>query len=112
MSSPVSKSPSAPAGVGLLLSRFRGERIIINASKTATDEQIIAAVRGQGIVITLVDVFEKRFANKTATRLTANIGIKASSDLCIMREEIINTPRRSEEKANAGNVAEGRSAKA
>lgn len=89
---------SAGAGAGLVLSRKAGERIFVTADPTASDEDILAAMR-QGVMITLVEVTatgRRHFTTDVAGQQqeeqpkgTARIGLKCSKALTIMREEII-----------------------
>lgn len=87
MTRPLKKQPIV--GAGLILERNRGERIMISADPSASDADLIAALR-EGLVITVVDIFEYQHPNRKTTRPVAKVGIRASKHLSIAREEIIN----------------------
>ncbi|WOF82162.1 hypothetical protein P5704_025575 (plasmid) [Pseudomonas sp. FeN3W] len=95
------------SGAGLVLSRYRGERIMIKANQKATDQEILDAIRNEGIVVTLVDMFDYRHPNHKTTRRVAKVGIRASNHLSIAREEIINRERAVKDSTDGNIQAEG-----
>jgi sRNA-binding carbon storage regulator CsrA len=111
-----SKTEGVGARVGLVLSRKTGQNIWIGANKDATDAEIIAAMRGPGVFIKLVEISSmgRRFHNAPVytdgkaplpevngeetsgmiaihdgSKGSAKIGINAPDAICILREEII-----------------------
>lgn len=96
-------------GVGLMLNRRVGSKVIIMGNPDATDEEVLEAIR-EGIVITVVGVdtgmhqkqkdnvvhlndgnqkdgqIQRRHSNRGGI---ARIGIKAGSALYIAREELL-----------------------
>lgn len=108
-----SKTEGVAARVGLVLSRKPGQNIWIGANKDATDAEIIAAMRGPGIFVKLVEITSmgRRYHNAPVdgqaplaengedtavmiaihdgTKGSAKIGINAPDAICILREEII-----------------------
>ncbi len=87
MSRSYSKRPII--GAGLILTRHRGERIMISADPSATDAELLTALR-EGLVITVVDIYDYQHPNRKTIRPIAEVGIRASKHLSIAREEIIN----------------------
>jgi sRNA-binding carbon storage regulator CsrA len=111
-----SKAEGAGARVGLVLSRKTGQNIWIGANESATDEEILAVMRGPGVFIKLVEITSmgRRFHNAPVysdgkaplpevtgedtsgmvaihdgSKGSAKIGINAPDAICILREEII-----------------------
>jgi len=102
-------------GAGLVLSRKTGQNFRIKGDPDATDEEILAAMRGPGINIRLVEITSmgRKFHNAPVhvdgnpsqdssprdgavavavydgTKGSAKIGIRAPTVLAIEREEII-----------------------
>jgi sRNA-binding carbon storage regulator CsrA len=99
-----------------VLSRKNGQNIWIGANADATDAEIIAAMRGPGIFVKLVEITSmgRRYHNAPVypdgqapspdvkgeessgmiaihdgTKGSAKIGINAPDAICILREEII-----------------------
>ena len=85
-------------GVGLMLNRRVGSKVIMTADPEASDEEVLAAIKN-GIVLTLVNVsrgtkpgakFEERDGSKDLKNAGgARLGIKASKCIFIAREEIL-----------------------
>lgn len=86
-------------GVGLILARNRGERIMISAKPGATDAELIAALR-EGLVITVVDIYEYQHPNRKTVREVVDVGIRASTHLSIAREELITRQQSRKETAD------------
>ncbi|WP_274645045.1 carbon storage regulator [Pseudomonas serbica] len=111
-----SKAEGTGARVGLVLSRKTGQNIWIGANADATDEEIIAVMRGPGVFIKLVEITSmgRRFHNAPVypdhkspapevahedtsgmvaihdgSKGSAKLGINAPKAICILREEII-----------------------
>lgn len=100
MTRPFNKQPIV--GAGLILARNRGERIMISADPAASDAELLAALR-EGLVITVVDIYEYQHPNRKTVRPVAEVGIRASKHLSIAREEIINRQNPKKETAD-GNL--------
>lgn len=82
---------SLSENMGLLLVRGRGERIIIRADDLVSDDEILKAIRGSGVVITVVDFHSPAIKKGNNDRKSkVNIAIKADKSLLISREEVIN----------------------
>lgn len=113
----MNKRNAVGEGAGLVLTRKVGERIIIGADPQASDEELLATIRG-GIIVTMVDVSQARRAPApsrasereaqgrhasddeksmhgaqrggfVAGRGTGRIGFKAGRAISITREEIL-----------------------
>lgn len=75
-------------GLGLVLSRYAGEKIIIKAAKDATDQELLDALKKDGIILTMVDMIDYKHPGHSKSRRVAKIGIGAPKSISILREEI------------------------
>lgn len=76
--------------LGLILFRNPGERIMITADPSASDEEILRALRGNGITLTIVESGEPQNPHAKKPIHATKIGILAEKCLSILREELIN----------------------
>lgn len=83
------KRTETMTGIGLILSRYPGEKIMIKAMADASDEEIIKAMRGDGITLTVVDISDYKNPASNRERKMAKIGINAPKSISILREEIL-----------------------
>ena len=83
------KRTETMTGLGLILSRYPGEKIMIKAMTDASDEEIIKAMRGDGITLSVVDTSDYKNPVSNRERKMAKIGINAPKSISILREEII-----------------------
>lgn len=93
-------------GVGLILARNRGERIMISANPNATDAELLAALR-EGLTITVVDIYEYQHPNRKTVREVVDVGIRASNHLSIAREELITRQQAKKETVDGNLHTEG-----
>ena len=107
----LNKGNSVGEGAGLVLTRKVGERILIGANPKATDEEILAAIKG-GMTISLVEVsLPRRPAGQRMEvngnrrepsharefhggKGSARIGLKAERAISISREEIVQDDKK------------------
>lgn len=76
--------------LGLILFRNPGERIMITADPSASDEEILRALRGNGITLTIVENGSLQNTHEKKPIHATKIGILAEKSLSILREELIN----------------------